>query len=159
MNVPGIDNFGKVSDFLYRGAQPDAEGFMYLKSLGVKICVDLRSPYPQSVKESVLCELSGVEYRHLYWRAEPWFSVPDAQDVKDFIAIVRQNPGMKIFVHCRQGSDRTGVCVASYRIVVDGWTPQKAGDEMDGYGYHWYLFPRWKRWVESLTPEALDVRN
>ena len=42
------------------------------------------------------------------------------------------------FVHCQHGSDRTGVCIAAYRIVVQGWTKQDAIREMTGgnYGFH-----------------------
>ncbi len=38
----GIENFGKVNDNYYRGAQPRGEDFAELKRLGVKTVVDLR---------------------------------------------------------------------------------------------------------------------
>src|SRR2546421_4075115 len=40
----GILNYGKVSDSLYRGAQPDSAGLKSLKRLGVKMIVNLRMP-------------------------------------------------------------------------------------------------------------------
>src|SRR5689334_9384351 len=40
----GIGNFGRISEHLYRGAQPDAEGMKSLKKLGVKLIVNLRMP-------------------------------------------------------------------------------------------------------------------
>jgi protein tyrosine/serine phosphatase len=39
-------------------------------------------------------------------------------------------------VHCRQGADRTGAIVALYRVVVQGWSKQKALLEMKDGGYH-----------------------
>ncbi len=38
----GVENFGKVNDNYYRGAQPRGEDFAELKRLGVKTIVDLR---------------------------------------------------------------------------------------------------------------------
>ena len=42
MVVPGIKNFGKVDEYLYRGAQPKPEGIEELKKLGIDTIVDLR---------------------------------------------------------------------------------------------------------------------
>jgi hypothetical protein len=41
--VPGICDFGKVNDFLYRGAQPKAEGVDQLKKFDIDTVVDLRA--------------------------------------------------------------------------------------------------------------------
>ena len=43
INLPGVPNFHKVSENLYRGAQPTNEGFEQLEKLGVKTVVNLRS--------------------------------------------------------------------------------------------------------------------
>jgi hypothetical protein len=42
ISVPGISDFGKVNDFLYRGAQPKEEGIDALKKLGIDTIFDLR---------------------------------------------------------------------------------------------------------------------
>lgn len=39
----GLPNFFKVSDVLYRGAQPEEEGFPELNKLGIKTVVNLRT--------------------------------------------------------------------------------------------------------------------
>ena len=41
-------------------------------------------------------------------------------------------------VHCQHGADRTGLVVAMYRIVFQGWTKEDAIAEMvdGGFGYH-----------------------
>ncbi len=41
-----------------------------------------------------------------------------------------------LMVHCKQGADRTGALVALYRVVVQGWSKQKAVLEMKDGGYH-----------------------
>ena len=40
LSIPGIENAGKISDLLYRGAQPRGEGYEELKKLGISIVVD-----------------------------------------------------------------------------------------------------------------------
>ena len=43
-----------------------------------------------------------------------------------------------VLVHCKHGADRTGMVVALYRMVYQGWDRQKAIQEMrkGGYGFH-----------------------
>ena len=41
-----------------------------------------------------------------------------------------------LFVHCRLGADRTGLIIAVYRIVHDGWTSERAKAEAKHYGMH-----------------------
>ena len=36
VSMPGLPNLHKVSDSLYRGAQPEPEGFVNLKAMGIK---------------------------------------------------------------------------------------------------------------------------
>ena len=42
MAVSEIKDFGKVNEYLYRGAQPKEEGIEELKKLGIDTIVDLR---------------------------------------------------------------------------------------------------------------------
>jgi len=43
-----------------------------------------------------------------------------------------------VLVHCMQGADRTGVVVAAYRVVAQGWPKEEAIREMrqGGFGFH-----------------------
>ena len=52
-----------------------------------------------------------------------------------FLAVLRANPGKKVFVHCRYGDDRTGMMIAAYRMSVEGWTAEEARKEMDEFGF------------------------
>jgi protein-tyrosine phosphatase len=48
-----------------------------------------------------------------------------------------------VFVHCEKGEDRTGALVAIYRIVKQGWTPERAYAEACSLGLtDWNPFMR-----------------
>ena len=60
---------------------------------------------------------------------------PGDKTFAGFLAVVQQNPGKKIFVHCRLGDDRTGMAIASYRMAEQGWSAQQAMKEMHYFGF------------------------
>ena len=81
-DIPGLPNFAKVSDGLYRGAQPTAEGFDRLKKMGVKTVVNLRS---FSSDRSEL-KGTGLRYAHIYCKA--WH--PEDEDTLEFLKIAKR---------------------------------------------------------------------
>src|SRR5690348_18025214 len=58
----GILNFGKISERLYRGAQPDSAGIQNLKRLGVKLIVNLRMPGDCWKNEAAEAAANGILY-------------------------------------------------------------------------------------------------
>lgn len=140
----GLPNFGKVSTNLYRGGQPEPKGYEALAALGIRTVVNLRSAH-----EDVLPAGAGLRDISIPMKAE----TPHLDDVRTFLRIVSTPTNLPVFVHCRRGSDRTGLMVASYRIVVEGWDKAKAIEEMKhgGYGF----FPGYLDIVSLLN--HLDV--
>lgn len=124
---PGLDNFYKVSDALYRGEQPTAEGFAQLKRVGIKTVVNLRDIETDD-RVSVDNQIS-TEY--IPMRA----SNPKEEDVVKFLRIVTDDTKTPVFIHCKRGADRTGFICAAYRVAVCGWSKQHAIDEMLHGGY------------------------
>jgi hypothetical protein len=49
--------------------------------------------------------------------------------------MVRAHHGKKIFVHCRNGADRTGMEIAAYRIAEQGWNTAEARKEAEAFGF------------------------
>ena len=127
---PGLPNLHKVSDTLYRGAQPTAEGFKELKAMGIKTVVNLRSFHSDSDEIGDL----GLPCEHIYMKA--WHA--ENEDVVRFLTIVSDPARQPVFVHCQHGADRTGTMCAIYRIVLQGWTREEAIREMTegGFGFH-----------------------
>jgi len=143
--TPAIDtlpNLHRVSDVLYRGAQPTSpEGFRQLKAMGINTVVNLRS-FTSGRKETTD---AGLAYESIYMKA--WH--PEDEDVVQFVRIVTDPARQPVFVHCQHGSDRTGTMCAVYRVVVQGWDKEAAIREMTegGFGFHevWAGLPKFLR--------------
>ena len=137
----GVPNLHKVSDTLYRSAQPTAEGMTNLVALGIKTVVNLRDNHSDSD------EIGDLPLKTR--RIEIFTGNMKDQYVKDFLAIIDDTNAVPVLVHCQHGADRTGTMCAMYRIMRQGWTADEAIDEMKngGYGYHslWSNLPRFIR--------------
>lgn len=151
---PGLPNLHRVSASLYRSAQPSREGFALLESRPslangdrpINTVVSLRvfNDDPSLVEDS-----SGLRLEEISFKT--WH--PEDEDVIRFLRIATTPALQPVLVHCRHGSDRTGLMVAIYRIVVEGWTKAQATDEMvdGGFGFH----PLWQNLLRYI--DALDV--
>jgi len=147
LSLGGVDNFGRVTAQLYRGAQPEAEGFAQLKKLGVDTVVRLSLG-----DEGAAAEREQVEALGMQFVAIPWSTAraPEREKVLAFVTLMRDHPDKTVFVHCKRGADRTGVFVAAYRIAFDHWTPTQAVSEMNAFHYHYLFLPHLQRYVEAI---------
>ena len=149
IRVAGVPNLHKVSDFLYRSAQPTAEGMRNLKQKGIETVVNLRS-FHSDRKEIGNTDLG---YEHIYMKA--WH--PEVKEVVRFLQIVNTPKRTPVLVHCQHGADRTGTMCALYRIAVQGWTKEDAIREMTdgGFGFHeiWQHLPGW---IKELDVESIQ---
>jgi tyrosine-protein phosphatase SIW14 len=126
----GLPNLYKVSDALYRGAQPGKEAFAELKKLGIKTVVNLK----RSNREQKYVEQAGLKYYNI-----PMFAfLPSKEKFARFLEIVSDPANQPVFVHCEHGADRTGAAVALYRIKIQHWDKEKAIDEMVNGGYNFH---------------------
>ena len=121
-----LQNFEKVSDSLYRGAQPSDAGLRELAKIGINMVVDLRGEGGRSTREAALAQSLGMKYVNIPLDG---FKAPTADQVAKVQAIFEDASAGKVFVHCRRGADRTGTMVAIYRIEHDHWQNQQALNE------------------------------
>jgi protein tyrosine/serine phosphatase len=147
LELPGVLNLHKVSDELYRGAQPTAEGMQELEKLGIKTIINLRSFH------SDIDEIGQTRLAYEHIETSPW-SCED-EDVIRFLRIVTDPNRTPVFVHCQRGADRTGIMCAAYRIAVEGWSKQKALEEMIQGGFGFYS--GWKNIIRYVTD--LDIEQ
>jgi protein tyrosine/serine phosphatase len=151
--APAIKRFQQVDARLYRGGQPDAQGFAALQRLGVRTVVNLR----HSVDEQRLVESAGLRYVALPTHLRP-FGVSgglSAETVRSFFQLVDDESNGPVFLHCRRGADRTGTLVAMYRVARQGWTPEAAYKEARATGMRWWHYPV-RRQLEDFAREVAE---
>jgi len=148
IELPGLPNFHKVSDELYRGAQPTKQGIEQLKKLGIKTIMNLRSFH--SDRDEIAD--SNFVYEHIYMKT--WH--PEDKEIIRFLQIVTDKSNNPVFVHCRRGADRTGTMCAIYRIIVQGWSKQEAIEEMTkgGFGFN-KIYINLIKYIEQLDTEKI----
>lgn len=152
VELAGVPNLHKISDNLYRSAQPTGEGMRNLKKMGIETVVNLRAFHSDRNEIGN----TGLGYERIYMKT--WH--PEREDVVRFLQIAT-NPGRTpVLVHCQHGADRTGAMNAIYRVAVEGWTKEEAVREMTGggFGFHaiWTNLPAWiaELDIESIRKEV-----
>ncbi len=143
-----LQNLYKVSDKLYRSEQPGGQEFKDISMLGIGEVLNLREYHSDND------EAEGLDLR-LHQIKINAGDISEDQVIASLEII--QNSQSPILVHCWHGSDRTGAIVASYRVVIDGWSKEKAIDELvnGGYGYHKNIYPNVVDLIQSLNVEKI----
>jgi protein tyrosine phosphatase (PTP) superfamily phosphohydrolase (DUF442 family) len=148
LKLDGVPNLHKVSDNLYRSAQPTAQGMKNLKQMGIETVVNLRSFH--SDRDEI--GNTGLGYEHIYMKA--WH--PERKEAVRFLKIVTNQKRTPVLVHCLHGADRTGTMCALYRIAVQGWTKEEAIREMTEGGFNFHaVFDNLSEWIQKLDVESI----
>lgn len=138
IDLPPVENLHQVAPGLYRSAQPTAEAFQALEKLGLVTIINIRENHSDAAL------IQGTNLRLVEVPVNTW-SVGD----EEVIAVMRliKNEPRPILLHCKHGADRTGLMMAVYRIIFEGWTRRDALAELTGggYGYHkiWTNIPKY----------------
>jgi protein tyrosine/serine phosphatase len=153
-----IERFVKVDDRLYRGAQPDEEGFKRLKELGVRTVINLRQEADAArLNERQIVESLGMQYESLPILDQNFFTrarrIPEDTIRTFFRMLDTADPG-PVFVHCQRGADRTGALIAFYRMARNGWNGERAAKEAREVGMRsWYT--GLQKQILEFSPVAL----
>lgn len=141
-HVP-LARFQRVDAQLYRGSQPDASGFRFLRDLGIRTVINLRlEADARETDERATVESLGMRYVNVPVPDGSFFTrsrtiPPDA--IQTFFDVVDAPDTGPVFVHCRRGADRTGALIAFYRIARNGWDQVRAYNEARESGMRsWY---------------------
>lgn len=126
-----VENFGKVNDHYYRGAQPEEGQYAQLKALGIKTVLDLRDDPRDFAKPKA--EEAGLHYINLPLDDK---SYPAEESVKKFLEYANDTANWPIFVHCAGGRHRTGAMTAVYRMTMENWDIAHAYAEMKQYDFY-----------------------
>lgn len=126
-----LPRFQQVSERLYRGGQPRAGGLSQLRDLGINTVINLRGASKRTRAEEVEVRALGLNYFNV---ALPNWGRPHDARVRRVLEIIAAPENGKVFVHCKDGVDRTGMIVAIYRMTHEGWATNDALAEADRFG-------------------------
>lgn len=146
-----LHNLYAVNDQIYRSEQPDDEDVTDLKQLGIREILNLREFHQDDD------DLPATDFT--LHRIKMKTSQISEDEIVNALRLIKNRQG-PILIHCWHGSDRTGVVIASYRMVFDGWSKAQAIDEMvnGGYGYHARVYPELIELIENLDFEEVSAQ-
>jgi tyrosine-protein phosphatase SIW14 len=153
--VPGIHNFYKVDEHVYRGAQPTDEGFQYLAKIGVKTVIDLRGESEGRRNEESVVTAAGMKYMNVPMTG---LTPPTDAEISKILGILEDGTTGPVFVHCQRGADRTGAVIASYRIEHDGWDNARALKEAMANGMSFFQIPR-QSFIRNFQPRTIEAKT
>jgi len=123
----GVRNFGRVTDLFFRGGKVTRAGLERLYDLGVRTVIDLTG---KREEEAAAREL-GMKFHSFPMKGS---ERPDDASVERILQILREAKE-PVYAHCAAGKHRVGTIAALYRIRVQGWSPEKAWQEQEAYGF------------------------
>lgn len=138
-------NFYRVDELLFRSAQLDGSDAAKLHELGIKSIVNLRH-FSKGGDKRAFGDQFWLANKPLQgWEIRPAQIAEILRTIRE-----RQKEGA-VLVHCYHGADRTGLVVAMYRVIYQGWSLDAARSEMieGGYGFH----SMWQDIAGFLTPQ------
>lgn len=147
LEMKGLPNLHRVTPTLYRSAQPDATSGEALQKLGIKTVLSFR----KLDKDKPLHKTPGIVFKRypLYtWHIEE-------KDILAVLRILNDPANQPVLVHCTHGADRTGLMMASYRMIVQNWSKETAITEMKQGEYEYHVI--WKNIERRI--EKLDIEK
>ena len=126
-----LPRFQKVSEKLYRGAQPGEGGIRRLRELGINTIINLRGASKRTRAQEAEARALGLNYFNV---ALPNWARPQNERVERILEIINAPENGRVLVHCKEGVDRTGMIVAIYRMRHDGWSSNDALAEAERAG-------------------------
>jgi len=82
-------------------------------------------------------------------------------DPNRYVEALRQMRGAEgaVLVHCAAGAQRTGVAIALYRMIEDGWSMDEALAEAQKYGYDPADNPKLRAYLERWKGAIVESLN
>jgi protein tyrosine phosphatase (PTP) superfamily phosphohydrolase (DUF442 family) len=120
-----IDRFLRVDDRVCTGGQPTAAQLAELKRDGVRTIISLREPSEYDAR----AEAEAAKELELAFVGIPVQTTdPKDDEVMVFLRVTSKPEIFPAFIHCGSGN-RVGAFWLIRRVLVDGWTVEKAEEE------------------------------
>lgn len=151
-DIPELPHLLQVDDRLYRGGQPREGGLLRLRELGIDTIINLRGGSKDTRAEGDRAQELGINYFNI---ALPNWGRPQNERVRRILLIIGAPQSGRVFVHCKDGVDRTGTIVALHRMIHEGWNSHDALKEAEQLGMRRIQF--WMRdYAEDYGEQAQD---
>lgn len=146
----------QIDTNLWRGPRPDSMD--ELKSLGIRQIINLEVGWFELFhglegREKDQAFASLISYDHV--PISDWM-FPTQKELDRILTILRttvdtppNGRGIKTYIHCLHGQDRTGLVCAIYRVKVQRWGIERAIQEMIDMGFHQVPY-EWLGWIREL---------
>ena len=128
--MPGINNFWLVDKTISTGGSITSRDIAMpaLKKRGIKTVIDLAGG-PPSAAEHAATEAAGMKY--LVFAINPM--TLDPAPIEPFLKAASDPTNFPVFIHSGNGH-RAGMALMIKRVLVEGWTIEKAGIEAAASG-------------------------
>ncbi|NQW04271.1 MAG: hypothetical protein HQ485_09605 [Acidobacteria bacterium] len=130
--IEGVRNYTKVDATIGCAGATDPKAFVEIAGFGYKAILNLReaTETDAAIDESrTAAEAAGLTYIHLPFKG----SEPDSKVVDAFLVIVTDTQNQPLFIHCAS-ANRVGSLWLVKRMLVDGWTEERAVAEAKALG-------------------------
>lgn len=125
--VGGQYNLHQMTPTLYRSALPDSNSAPLLEKLKIGTVINF---LPES--DADWLKSPDIRQVQLTYRTN---HVDDSDVLAALRAIQEAEANGPVLMHCKHGSDRTGLMAAMYRVVIQGWSKEDALNEMTLGGF------------------------
>lgn len=128
---PELPRFQQVSERLFRGGQPRDGGITKLRELGINTVINLRGTSARTKAEAEEVRALGLNYFNI---ALPNWGRPQDSRVARIFEVINAPENGRVFIHCKDGVDRTGMIVAIHRMTNERWSSVQALAEAERNG-------------------------
>lgn len=141
----------KVSEGIFRGPRPAEADLRELSEAGIKTILSLESNPSVVEEEESACRSFNLAFINIPLSE---MASPSKEDLQRAVDVIQKNREGGIYVHCRRGIDRTGYVIASFRILIENWTYDKAYKECCSFGHSPLVYFFWKSVLKSIYSNA-----
>lgn len=150
-----VETFGKKH--LSRGSRPETR--MALTHFSADFNLEtgfFEFFHNKAFKELQNCMAAECTY---YDRPMSTFKKPTTDELRDLVRQIDCALAIgSVLVHCEHGEDRTGMVIAAWRIIKNGWSVQQAKKEMYDFGFNYWFYFSWTKVIDQLYAEQMDVK-
>jgi hypothetical protein len=143
---------------IYRGGRPGESEFAELREFGVVTDLDLEdSRKGPDAAAAIAAEQANAEQNWSIQFVPAPFLESDVVDASVDVALatLRNPAALPVYVHCREGKNRTGLVVALARVLLEGLAPQDAFNDMLAHCFHFEKHPNIKTAFEQRLTMSL----